>query len=89
VYAWEIRQTLWTVNLLTDQDSKPENGKLINSVDRESANACEFPEAARAGTETSAHRQDTLIEGERSGEPRPFDFDAVKAGNRAEFEGKD
>lgn len=32
--------------------------------------------------------QDALIEGEQSGEPRPFDFDAFKARKRAEFEGK-
>ncbi|MFN3506089.1 MAG: type II toxin-antitoxin system ParD family antitoxin [Allorhizobium sp.] len=33
--------------------------------------------------------QDTLIEGEQSGEPQPFDFDAFKACKRAEFKGKD
>jgi hypothetical protein len=32
--------------------------------------------------------QDALIEGEQSGEPQPFDFDASKARKRAEFEGK-
>ncbi|MCZ8180210.1 MAG: type II toxin-antitoxin system ParD family antitoxin [Rhizobium sp.] len=30
-----------------------------------------------------------MIEGEQSGEPPPFDFDAFKARKRAEFEGKD
>ena len=30
--------------------------------------------------------QDALIEGEQSGEPRPFDFDSFKARKRAEFE---
>ena len=30
--------------------------------------------------------QDALIAGERSGEPRPFDFDSFKARKRAEFE---
>ena len=29
--------------------------------------------------------QDALIEGEQSGEPRPFDFEAFKARKRAEF----
>ncbi|THV16471.1 type II toxin-antitoxin system ParD family antitoxin [Rhizobium rhizophilum] len=29
--------------------------------------------------------QDALIEGEQSGEPQPFDFDAFKARKRAEF----
>ena len=29
-----------------------------------------------------------LIEGEASGEPRPFDFDAFKARKRAEYENK-
>lgn len=29
--------------------------------------------------------QDALIAGERSGEPRPFDFDEFKARKRAEF----
>jgi Arc/MetJ-type ribon-helix-helix transcriptional regulator len=33
--------------------------------------------------------QDALIEGEQSGEPQPFDFDAFKARKRAEFKGKD
>lgn len=32
--------------------------------------------------------QDALIAGERSGEPRPFDFDQFKARKRAEFEGR-
>lgn len=32
--------------------------------------------------------QDALIEGERSGEPRPFDFEAFKTWMRAEYEGK-
>jgi Arc/MetJ-type ribon-helix-helix transcriptional regulator len=32
--------------------------------------------------------QDALIEGEQSGEPQPFDFDAFKARKRAEFKGK-
>jgi len=32
--------------------------------------------------------QDALIEGEQSGEPRPFDFDAFKARKRLEFKGK-
>lgn len=32
--------------------------------------------------------QDALIEGERSGEPRPFDFEAFKTRMRAEYEGK-
>jgi antitoxin ParD1/3/4 len=32
--------------------------------------------------------QDALITGERSGEPRPFDFDAFKTRKRAEFEGQ-
>jgi antitoxin ParD1/3/4 len=32
--------------------------------------------------------QDALIEGEQSGEPRPFDFEAFKARKRAEFKGK-
>ncbi|RYC15342.1 type II toxin-antitoxin system ParD family antitoxin [Ciceribacter ferrooxidans] len=32
--------------------------------------------------------QDGLIEGEQSGEPRPFDFDAFKARMRAEFKGR-
>jgi antitoxin ParD1/3/4 len=31
--------------------------------------------------------QDALIEGEQSGEPRPFDFEAFKARKRAEFKG--
>lgn len=30
--------------------------------------------------------QDALIVGEQSGEPRPFDFDSLKARKRAEFE---
>lgn len=33
--------------------------------------------------------QDALIEGEQSGDPQPFDFDAFKARKRAEFEGRD
>ena len=33
--------------------------------------------------------QNAVIEGEQSGEPQPFDFDAFKARKRAEFEGKD
>lgn len=33
--------------------------------------------------------QDALIEGEQSGDPQPFDFDAFKASKRAEFEGRD
>ena len=33
--------------------------------------------------------QDVLIEGEQSGEPRPFDFEAFKARKRAEIKGKD
>ncbi|MDQ0422878.1 hypothetical protein J2045_003928 [Peteryoungia aggregata LMG 23059] len=75
---------------MTEQDSKPENSQLMNSgVDLESANACEFLEAAKAGTETSVYLQDALIEGEQSGEPQPFDFDAFKARKRAEFKGKD
>ena len=32
--------------------------------------------------------QDALIEGEQSGEPRPFDFEAFKARKRAEFKGQ-
>lgn len=32
--------------------------------------------------------QDALIEGEQSGEPQPFDFDAFKARKRAEFKGE-
>lgn len=32
--------------------------------------------------------QDALIEGEHSGEPRPFDFEAFKARKRAEFKGQ-
>jgi antitoxin ParD1/3/4 len=32
--------------------------------------------------------QDALIEGEQSGEPRPFDFEAFKARKRAEFKSK-
>ena len=32
--------------------------------------------------------QDALIAGENSGEPRPFDFEAFKAGKRAEHEGR-
>jgi antitoxin ParD1/3/4 len=32
--------------------------------------------------------QDALIEGEQSGEPQPFDFEAFKARKRAEFKGK-
>lgn len=30
--------------------------------------------------------QDALIEGEQSGEPRPFDFDSFKARKRVEFD---
>ena len=32
--------------------------------------------------------QDSLIVGEQSGEPRPFDFEAFKARKRAEHEGR-
>ncbi|PYB77148.1 type II toxin-antitoxin system ParD family antitoxin [Rhizobium wuzhouense] len=32
--------------------------------------------------------QDALIEGEQSGEPQPFDFDAFKARKRAEFKAR-
>ncbi|MBO3759188.1 type II toxin-antitoxin system ParD family antitoxin [Ciceribacter sp. L1K23] len=32
--------------------------------------------------------QDALVEGEQSGEPQPFDFDAFKARKRAEFQSK-
>lgn len=32
--------------------------------------------------------QNALIEGEQSGEPRPFDFEAFKARKRAEFKGQ-
>lgn len=32
--------------------------------------------------------QDALIEGERSGEPQPFDFDTFKAGKRAHFQAR-
>jgi len=32
--------------------------------------------------------QDALIEGEESGEPRPFDFEAFKARKRAEHAGR-
>lgn len=32
--------------------------------------------------------QDALIEGERSGEPQPFDFDTFKAGKRANFQAR-
>lgn len=33
--------------------------------------------------------QKALIEGEQSGEPKPFDFDTFKARKRGEFEGRD
>lgn len=32
--------------------------------------------------------QEALIEGEQSGEPRPFDFDAFKVRKRAEYDAK-
>ncbi len=32
--------------------------------------------------------QDALIAGERSGEPRPFDFEAFKVRKRAEYRGR-
>ena len=39
--------------------------------------------------ETRARRLEmALVEGENSGNPRPFDFDAFKARKRAEYEGE-
>lgn len=45
------------------------------------------PEARERACVMSEALEAALIEGEESGEPQPFDFEAFKARKRAEYEG--
>lgn len=45
------------------------------------------PEAQERARVMSEALEAALIEGEESGEPQPFDFEAFKARKRAEYEG--
>jgi len=45
------------------------------------------PEAQERARVMSEALEAALVEGEESGEPQPFDFEAFKARKRAEYEG--